>query len=109
MSTLLENGADPSAYDDTGVTPLHTACKRGDVDSAQLLLQAGGNASATDNSFATPLHEAATAGSKQIVLALLKVTRASYCLEPQLVFQRCVFRLVAILSQSEMTARLRWT
>jgi ankyrin repeat protein len=56
---LIQNGADPSARDAHGWTPLHRAVLWEHVLIVKLLLKAGVDANATDEDGFTPLHIAA--------------------------------------------------
>src|SRR6266550_741671 len=70
---LLKQGADVGAAHGDGMTALHWAAERGDVDLAEMLLYAGANAAAvTRIGQYTPLHLAAKAASVPVVEALLK-------------------------------------
>src|SRR5262245_48778261 len=73
VRTLLKQGADVSAAQGDGMTPLHWAAERGDAAMAEMLLYAGANVSAvTRIGQYTPLHLASRAGSATVVQALLK-------------------------------------
>lgn len=73
VRTLLKQGADVNHAQGDGVTALHWAARRGDVEIAQMLLAAGGNVQATTRSGRyTPLHLAAERASAPLVAALIK-------------------------------------
>src|SRR3954470_16739674 len=73
VRTLLKQGADVSAAQGDGMTPLHWAAERGDAPMAEMLLYAGANVAAvTRIGQYTPLHLASRSGSAGIVQALLK-------------------------------------
>jgi uncharacterized protein len=70
---LLKQGADASAAQGDGMTPLHWAADRGDLTITEMLVYAGANVAAvTRIGQYTPLHLASKAGSVQVVQALLK-------------------------------------
>jgi ankyrin repeat protein len=72
VRALLKQGADVNETSGDGVTALHWAARRGDVELANLLLVAGANArAATRSGRYTPLHLAAERGSAPIIRALL--------------------------------------
>jgi ankyrin repeat protein len=84
---LLEQGADPLAEDNLGMTPLHLACKVGNPITAGVILQNRENLQSTpppelgysmkdlvgarDHSRMTPLHWAARSGNVELVLMIL--------------------------------------
>lgn len=69
---LLKQGADVSAAQGDGMTPLHWAAMNGDAALAQMLTHAGANLRATTRLGAyTPLHLAAKQGHALVVAALL--------------------------------------
>jgi ankyrin repeat protein len=73
VRALLKQGADVSAAQGDGMTPLHWAAERGDAALAEMLLYAGANMSAmTRIGQYTPLHLASRAGSASVVRALIK-------------------------------------
>ncbi len=73
VRTLLKQGADVSAAQGDGMTPLHWAARRGDAATTEMLLYAGANVAAvTRIGEYTPLHLAAAEGSAPVVQALLK-------------------------------------
>jgi ankyrin repeat protein len=76
--SLLEQGANPHVRELVpicseryGVSPLHVASRRGDVEMVQLLLQAGGDKNDDATTVGTPLHEAVAAQSMGVVEMLL--------------------------------------
>ncbi len=60
-----------------GETPLHLACKKGDVDRVRIILASGGDVNAKDHNGWTPLHEACAFGSLSCVQALLDHSSAT--------------------------------
>src|SRR3954453_13487330 len=72
VRALLKQGADVGAAQGDGMSALHWAAERGDVELAEMLLYAGANAAAvTRIGQYTPLHLAAKAGNAAAVRALL--------------------------------------
>lgn len=70
---LLKQGADVSAAQGDGMTPLHWAAERGDLATTDMLIYAGANVAAvTRIGQYTPLHLASGAGSAPVVEKLLK-------------------------------------
>ena len=70
---LLKQGADASAAQGDGMTPLHWAADRGDLAITEMLVYAGANVAAvTRIGQYTPLHLASKGGSVQVVQALVK-------------------------------------
>ncbi|EDQ84314.1 uncharacterized protein MONBRDRAFT_30380 [Monosiga brevicollis MX1] len=65
---------DAAQYKDDrhGDTPLHWACRNGDVKVVEMLLQHGADAKAKDNRGDTPLHKACRNGHVKVVEMLLK-------------------------------------
>jgi ankyrin repeat protein len=69
---LLQRGADVNGSQGDGMTALHWAAERGDVDMVETLLFAGANTiSTTRNGSYTALHLAARAGNADVMVALL--------------------------------------
>lgn len=69
---LLSKGADPSAANESGRTPLHCiATAPSCLEMAKALIEVGANPSAADKRGVTPLHLAAAAGNADMVEALL--------------------------------------
>ena len=72
LRALLKQGADVGAARGDGMTALHFAADRGDLEMTEMLLYAGANVSAvTRIGQYTPLHLASQAGSVPVVQALL--------------------------------------
>jgi ankyrin repeat protein len=72
VKSLLHEGADVNAPLGDGMTALHWAAERGDVQMTNALIYAGANAAAvTRIGQYTPLHIAARAGNPAVVKALL--------------------------------------
>ena len=59
IKALKEAGADVSAQNNDGRTPMHLAAKNGHVDAIKALKEAGADVSAQDNDGWTPMHLAA--------------------------------------------------
>ena len=73
VRALLQKGADVNAAQGDGVTALHWAATRGDVELTNMLLVAGGNVrAATRFGGYLPLHVAAEHGFGPVVQALVK-------------------------------------
>ena len=75
---LLRHGAEVSAPNNSGETPLHCACRKlwgasseGHDAIVLVLLESGADVSATDSRGGTPLHEAANCGREAAVRFLL--------------------------------------
>jgi ankyrin repeat protein len=69
---LIKQGLDVNAAQPDGMTALHWAAQRGDVNGAQMLVYAGARIGAvTRNGNYTPLHLAARNGRSAVVKALL--------------------------------------
>ncbi|CAN5749534.1 hypothetical protein BH24ACI5_BH24ACI5_27900 [soil metagenome] len=69
---LLQQGADVNAAQGDGMTALHWAARRGDLDTTRMLLYAGGNVRATTRLGGyTPLLLASQAGHADVIRALL--------------------------------------
>lgn len=63
--------SDLNVRSDSGLTPLHLACRRGHVAAAEVLLEAGARPNQEDNLGQTPLHHAVKRGHVGCVSALL--------------------------------------
>jgi ankyrin repeat protein len=73
VRTLLKDGADVNAAMGDGMTALHWAAKKGDVELAQMLLYAGANVKAmTRLGNFTPIIMAAETGNAKLIELLLK-------------------------------------
>ena len=75
---LTDGGADVSAADKCGSTPLHDALKYRRAAIARLLRGEGANVSLADKNGSTPLHKAAQNG-KEAVARLLMDRGAVWC------------------------------
>ena len=74
VRVLLQQGADVNAAQGDGMTALHWAADRGDVEMARMLVYAGASLeAATRMAEYTPLHLASRAGHGAVVRALLEV------------------------------------
>ncbi|MEP7383743.1 MAG: ankyrin repeat domain-containing protein [Gemmatimonadota bacterium] len=72
VRALLQKGGDVNAAQGDGMTALHWAANRGDVELARLLLRSKASLTATTRVGAlTPLHLACQSGSAEVVAALL--------------------------------------
>jgi predicted Fe-Mo cluster-binding NifX family protein len=65
---LIDKGADVSATDEDGQTPLHRASEYGYKRVAQLLIDKGADVSVTDKDRRTPLHLASDEGVAQLLI-----------------------------------------
>jgi len=73
LRALLKQGADVSGAQGDGMSALHYAAERGDVEMAEMLVYAGANVGATTRiGQYTPLHLASQSGSAAVVQALVK-------------------------------------
>ena len=73
VKQLLKDGADVNGAQGDGMSALHWAAERGDVELADMLIFAGANISAvTRIGQYTPLHLAAQAGNAVVAKALIK-------------------------------------
>ncbi|XP_063533011.1 uncharacterized protein LOC134743492 [Cydia strobilella] len=68
---LEKIGAEPTAKDNAGFTPLHVAAAKGHVRIARLLLQYGANVSAAAQGGIRPLHEACENSRIEVIRLLL--------------------------------------
>src|SRR5687768_5083492 len=72
VKVLLQQGADVNAAQGDGMTALHWAAERGDVELTTMLLSAGARVEAfTRNGNYTPLHLASRAGAAPVIKSLL--------------------------------------
>jgi len=69
---LIEHGADATAQNKDGTTPLHRASERGDVDVARLLIEHGADATAQGMHGRTPLHRASERGDVDVARLLIE-------------------------------------
>lgn len=70
----VKHGANATARNKLGSTPLHQACRSGQVqlEVARILLDHGADVKAQDKYGWTPLHEASSGGHTELVLTLLR-------------------------------------
>lgn len=73
VNLLLSNGADVNHTDKQGLTTLHRACLRGELDIVRCLLEKNPLLNLKNNSVGTPLHCAILRGSLDVAVALLEV------------------------------------
>ena len=72
VKALLRNGADVNAAQGDGMTALHWAAQKGDIELVAMLLSAGASVRATTRLGGyTPMHLASQAGHPRVVAALL--------------------------------------
>ena len=71
MECLLRHGADVNSKTIDGWTPLHSACRWGNVEAASLLLRCKADLNAQTNSSQTPLHLSSANKDSKSVLELL--------------------------------------
>ena len=69
---LIANRGDIEWVDELKCTPLHLACKKGNIESVALLLANDSNIYAIDNRSWTPLHYASYNGNRKVCNYLLK-------------------------------------
>jgi ankyrin repeat protein len=69
---LIERGADVTAQNDDGRTPLHLASYRGQVDIARMLIERGADLAAQDNDGDTSLHVVSERGQVDVVHMLIE-------------------------------------
>jgi len=69
---LLEHGADPTAQDKNGKTPLHSASLNGHVEIVRFLVEHGADPTAQHKDGWTPLHFASQNGHVEIVWFLVE-------------------------------------
>jgi len=65
INNVLTKGADVNTADEYGVTPLHYATQRGNINIVKLLIAQGAHLDAKDNAGRTPLHYASGADSNE--------------------------------------------
>ena len=73
LRTLLKQRPDVNGQEPDGMTALHWAVRRDDVETAQLLIRAGANVKAANRYGVTPIALAAMNGNAVLVGALLKL------------------------------------
>ena len=69
---LVEAGADVSAKETDGWTPLHLSAQKGHLEVARALIEAGADVNAKKNDGWTPLHWSAQKGHLEVARALIK-------------------------------------
>ncbi|KIW86091.1 hypothetical protein Z517_01485 [Fonsecaea pedrosoi CBS 271.37] len=72
IDLLLSKDADPKIATNTGVTPLHLAVSKNNLDVCKTLLKHGASARVKDKRGQLPLHRAAAVGSVPVVKLLLE-------------------------------------
>jgi uncharacterized protein len=83
VRALLKKGADASATDVDGTTPLMLAVQERDADMVQALLAAGARVDAANRYGATALHTAARNGDAKTALLLLKAGANAAAVSPE--------------------------
>ncbi|EDO34161.1 predicted protein, partial [Nematostella vectensis] len=71
VKQCILQGADPTAKDNAGWTPLHEACARGKLEVVKVLVQYGADVNAHSNDGIRPLHDAAEGGHVEVLRLLL--------------------------------------
>ena len=67
VALLIDHGADVTAQDETGATPLHLASSFGGAEAARVLIKHGADVAARDGNRRTPLHLASSRVSAETV------------------------------------------
>ena len=71
VTALLERGADATARNDAGTSPLHLAAGCGDLECARKLIEYGGDVNCANSAGRTPLFSAVSNGQREMVAYLL--------------------------------------
>ncbi|MCP4343945.1 MAG: hypothetical protein GY795_00270 [Desulfobacterales bacterium] len=71
VELLLKNGATVNARSQSGLTPLHLAVRRGNMEAASFFISKGAMVNAVTDTDWTPLHYAASGGHDEIIKILL--------------------------------------
>ena len=71
LKRLIDKGGDVNARNQDGITPLHWAIAKGDVEIVRVLLASGADINVTDAEGITPLHWVAYKGYEVIVKVLV--------------------------------------
>ena len=69
---LIEGGADPTARDKNGLTPLHFAAGLGHAEAITALIEGGADPAARNKNGLTPLHWAVVRGHADAITALIE-------------------------------------
>ncbi|MEZ6033192.1 MAG: ankyrin repeat domain-containing protein [Planctomycetaceae bacterium] len=72
LSSLLDNGADPNALDNSGNLPLQLAAARGQIDCIDLLFGYGANPNRRDRKGNTAVHIAARCHQSDALIRLIR-------------------------------------
>ena len=72
VQCLVKHGADPTAQDKDGWTPLHSVSQEGQVEVAQFLIKHGADVTAQDKDLRTPLHSASQEGHVEVARFLVE-------------------------------------
>jgi len=107
LETLLSLGADPSAHDISGLTPLHVAIQLGMIAEIDTLLAYGADVSKADSDHKTPLHYAIEYGRLIVVSRLLQTPALTLkVLHAGDAYYRSPLALAALNGASEITKLL---
>lgn len=78
VEVLIKNGADVNIRDDSGYTPLHTACYSNNKGSVSILLNNGAEVNIFNNEGVTPLYNVATKGYLDVFNMLIQHGAINY-------------------------------
>lgn len=72
MDTVLRRGADVTAKDENGDTPLHLACFKNHVETTELLLNEGASIKKRNTDGITPLQKVVDGNAMDVMRMILK-------------------------------------